>query len=71
MRRRGINGRIREALHFPVQHRYRHRAAGHIERGDEVADQRPRASRSPLQYNLQELLNYQINAIKLRLLLRI
>src|ERR1700751_1155684 len=40
--RRGMNGRIPEALHLLIEQRPRHRAAGHVERGDEIADQRPR-----------------------------
>src|SRR5260370_19581894 len=35
-----MNRRVPETLRLLVQHRYRHGATGHIERGDEIADQR-------------------------------
>src|SRR5258707_14407997 len=37
-----MHGRVPEALHLLVEHRYRRRTTGHIERCDEVADQRSR-----------------------------
>jgi len=35
-----MNRSVPETLHLLVQHRYRHGATGHIERGDAIADQR-------------------------------
>src|SRR5258705_10541579 len=37
-----MHGRVPEALHLLVEHRYRRRTTGHIERCDEIADQRSR-----------------------------
>src|SRR6516165_9399064 len=39
--RGGVNRCIPEALHLFVKQRHRHRAAGHVERRNEIADQRP------------------------------
>src|SRR6476619_3846715 len=39
---RCMHGRIPEALHLLVKHRYRRRTTCHIERCDEIADQRSR-----------------------------
>src|SRR5207247_4368524 len=39
---RRMDGRVPEALHLLVKHRYRHRTTGHIKRCDEIADQRSR-----------------------------
>src|SRR5258707_11766756 len=37
-----MHGCVPEALHLPIEHRYRRRATGHIKRRDEIADQRSR-----------------------------
>src|SRR5258707_14210377 len=37
-----MHGRVPEALHLLVEHRYRRQTTGHIERCDEVADKRSR-----------------------------